>query len=162
MNLRLPRIGEFGFTFLATCLIIVSVKAAAGPHDDAIKARQALMRIYDFNVGILSDMAKEKVEYDAAVASDAAANLLSAVSMKQGAIWPMGSDSETEGNRENRALPTIWTTYPKIMEPSKAMHSAAVAMEAVAGDGLESLQSAMRDVTKSCSGCHNDYRAKRK
>ena len=48
------------------------------------------------------------------------------------------------------------------MEPSKAMHSAAVAMDAAAGDGLKSLQGAIKDVSKSCSGCHNDYRAERK
>lgn len=162
MKLEFSHIRKFAFAVIASCLIVVSAEADSGPHDDAIKARQALMQIYSFNTGILTAMAKEKIEYDATAASDAAANLLAAVSMKQGAIWPMGSDSETEGNRKNRALPTIWTTYPKIMEPSKAMHTAAVAMNEVAGNGLESLQGAIRDVGKSCSGCHKEFRAEKK
>jgi len=31
-----------------------------------------------------------------------------------------------------------------------------------AGNGLEALQSSIGDVGKSCKGCHDDYRAKKK
>lgn len=133
-----------------------------GPHDKAIKARQALMQLYSFNLGILGGMAKGKIDYDAEAASVAADNLLAAVSMNQSAMWPAGSHNGDDANRKNRALPAIWDTYPKIAEASKAMDEAAAAMQAAAGNGLGELKGAMGAVGKSCKGCHDDFRAKKK
>lgn len=149
-------------SILAVTLAAGSVYAKdKGPHDKAIKARQALMQIYGFNNGILGAMAKGKMPYDAEMASDAAANLLSAVSMRQGALWPQGSDSKSKG-RKNRASAKIWTTYPKIAEAGKAMNEAATKMNDVAGNGLDALKGAMGDVGQACKGCHTDFRTKKK
>ena len=133
-----------------------------GPHDKAIKARQALMQLYSFNLGILGGMAKGDIDYDADAATAAADNLLSAVSMNQSAMWPAGSHSEDAANRKNRALEAIWTTYPKITEKSKAMVTAATDMQAAAGNGLDALKGAMGGAGKSCKGCHDDFRAEKK
>ena len=133
-----------------------------GPHDKAIKARQALMQLYSFNLGILGGMAKGKIDYNADAASAAADNLLAAVSMNQSAMWPPGSHNGDEANRQNRALPAIWDTYPKITEAGKAMNEAAVGLQAAAGNGLDELKSAMGAAGKSCKGCHDDFRAKKK
>lgn len=133
-----------------------------GPHDKAIKARQSLMQLYSFNLGILAGMAKGKVDYDADAATAAADNLLAAVSMNQSAMWPPGSHSEDAANRKNRALEAIWTTYPKITESGKAMATAATDMQAAAGNGLDALKGAMAAVGKGCKGCHDDYRAEKK
>jgi len=147
-------------TFLATTLCASA--ADKGPHDDAIKGRQAMFQTYSFNMGILSGMAKEKVEYNADIASEAAANLLAAANFGQSSMWPAGSDSETAGNAKNRALPAIWETYPKIVEKGDALKSAAAVMAEQAGGGLGALQDAIGDVGKSCKGCHDDFRAERK
>ena len=133
-----------------------------GPHDKAIKARQALMQLYSFNLGILGGMAKGEVEYDADAATAAADNLLSAVSMNQSAMWPAGSHSEDAANRKNRALEAIWTTFPEITEKSKAIVTAATVMQAAAGNGLDALKGAMGGAGKSCKGCHDDFRAEKK
>lgn len=133
-----------------------------GPHDKAIKARQALMQLYSFNLGILASMAKGKTDYDADAASVAADNLLSAISMKQSAMWPPGSHSEDPANRQNRALAKIWETYPEITESSKAMATAATELQAVAGNGLDALKGAMGAAGKGCKGCHDDFRAEKK
>ena len=133
-----------------------------GPHDKAIKARQSLMQLYNFNLGILGDMAKGDVDYNAEAAQAAADNLLAAVSMNQGAMWPAGSDSENAANRKNRAKPVIWENFPKVAEAGKAAFTAATAMQGAAGNGLDSLKGAMGDVGKSCKGCHDDFRAERK
>ena len=79
--------------------------AANGPHDKAIKARQAMFQSYSFNLGILGAMAKEDRPYDAAVATEAANNLSAAANFGQSQMWPQGSDNATEGNATNRALP---------------------------------------------------------
>lgn len=151
---------------LAACLTIALSSSTfaqdKGPHDKAIEARKALMQLYSFNLGILGDMAKGKADYDADAASAAASNLLAAVSMNQSAMWPQGSDNETAGNAKNRALPAIWTTYPKIADAGKAMAEAATGLNDVAGNGLDALKGAMGPAGKSCKGCHDDYRQKKK
>lgn len=147
---------------IAVCLSAVVSAKDKGPHDGAIKARQGLMQLYSFNMGILGAMAKGKVDYDAEAATVAAANLLAAVSMNQSAMWPPGSDSENAANGKNRALPAIWDTYPKIAEAGKSMNEAAVALNAAAGGGLDTLKEAMGPAGKSCKGCHDDFRAERK
>lgn len=136
--------------------------AEDGPHDKAIKARQAMYQIYGFSIGILGAMAKEKMPYDAAIASEAANNLSVAANLGQSQFWPPGSDNATEGNARTRALPAIWETYPAITEKADALKTAVAALVPVAGNGLEALQGAMGDVGGSCKGCHDDYRAEKK
>lgn len=139
-----------------------STFAEDGPHDKAIKARQAMFQIYGFNVGILGAMAKEKIPYDAAIAEEAANNLNAAVNMGQSQMWPPGSDDATEGNARTRALPAIWETYPAIAEKGEALNKAVAALVPVAGGGLDALQGAIGDVGGACKGCHDDYRAEKK
>ncbi|MCL4166497.1 UNVERIFIED_CONTAM: hypothetical protein GTU68_003619 [Idotea baltica] len=121
-----------------------------------------MYQLYNFNVGILNDMAKEKAPYDAAIAAEAANNLSAAVNLGQSQFWPPGSDSEADGNAKTRALPAIWETFPKINEKSEALKSAVAALVPVAGNGLDALKGAMGDVGGSCKGCHDDFRAKKR
>jgi len=146
---------------LALSLPLTTV-TADGPHDKAIKARQGLMQVYSFNLGILGAMAKGEMDYDADAASAAAGNLLAAVTMKSGAMWPAGSDGENADNLKNRAKPEIWSTYPKIAEAGKAMQDAAMSLNDAAGGGLDSLKGAIGPAGKSCKGCHDDFRAEKK
>ena len=140
----------------------MAVAADEGPHDRAIKARQAQMQLYGFNVGILSAMVKGQRDYDADVAAEAASNLASLTNLGGSQLWPQGSDSETAGNAENRALPKIWETYPEIAEHGKALKDAAANLASVAGNGVDELKGAMGGVGKSCKGCHDDFRAEKK
>ena len=152
-------------TACACCALIASSTfshAADGPYDDAIKARQGMFQLYSFNVGILNAMAKERIPYDAAVATEAANNLDAAANLGQSQFWPAGSDSQTEGNIATRALPEIWETYPAITEKASALSDAVAALVPVAGNGLDELQDAIGDVGASCKGCHDEFRAERK
>lgn len=150
-------------TFVATLLTTTSgAFAEDGPHDKAIKARQAMFQLYGFNVGILSDMAKEKTPYDAAIATEAASNLSAAANLGQSLFWPQGSDDATDGNARTRALPVIWETYPAVNEKADDLKTAVAALLPVAGNGLSALQGALGDVGKSCKGCHDDFRAEKK
>jgi len=133
-----------------------------GPHDAAIKGRQAMFQTYSFNMGILGAMAKEKMEYDADIAAQSAANLNAAANFGQSAMWPEGSDNETPGNAKTRALPAIWSNFPDVLEKSNALKEASEVLAAEAGNGLDALKSAIGDVGGSCKGCHDDYRAEKK
>ncbi len=149
--------GIVGLLFTAAPVI-----AEDGPHDNAIKARQAMYQLYRFNFGILGAMAKEKMPYDADIATEAANNLSAAANLGQSQFWPAGSDNATEGNARTRALPIIWESYPEIIEKADALTTAVAALVPVAGNGLDALQGVVGDVGDSCKGCHDDYRAEDK
>lgn len=140
----------------------ITALAADGPHDKAIKARQSMFQLYNFNAGILGAMAKGKMPYDAAVATEAATNLSAVANLGQSQFWPAGSDNKTDGNARTRALPAIWETFPAITEKADGLKTAAADLVPVAGDGLEALQGAMGAVGQACKACHTDFRAKKK
>lgn len=150
-------------TRLATTLAAIALGAAvttpALADEPAIKARQALMQLYAFNLGQLGAMAKGEVEYDSAAAQAAADNLLAAASMNQMAMWPQGSDNVAMAGKTD-ALPAIWTTYPAIVEKGKALTEASANMAKMAGVDLASLRGAIGGVGGSCGGCHKAYRQK--
>lgn len=123
----------------------------------AVKARQATMDLYAYNLGILGAMAKGAVDYNADAASAAAGNLAAIASTNQMSMWPQGSDTESLGDA-TRALPAIWQEGSKIGEASMALKTASAALADAAGGGLDSLRGAIGDVGKSCGGCHDNYR----
>lgn len=138
----------------------VSLLAAPAIAQDgsnpAIGARQALMQLYAFNLGQLGAMAKGAVDYDSAAASAAAANLVSLAMTDQSAMWPQGTDSDSDAT--SRALPIGWTQFEDAAAKGMAMGEAATAMKEAAGKDLESLQAAMGPLGKSCGDCHKVYR----
>ena len=75
--------------------------------------------------------------------------------------WPPGSGNDAYPGK-TRALPDIWSTYPKVAEKNAAFAKAAANLATTAGDGLEALQMGMRAVGKSCGGCHKPFRAAKK
>jgi cytochrome c556 len=131
-------------------------------HDKSIKARQSPMQLYNFNAGTLGAMAKGKIPYDAAVATEAASNLSTLANLGQSQFWPVGSDNQTEGNARTRALPAIWETYPAISEKVEGLKMATADLVPAADGGLEALQDAMGAVGQACKACHTDFRAKKK
>lgn len=143
---------------LACGLTVASQPVLAADIDKVLKARQALMQVQSWNIGILAAMAKGDMPYDAEIAQAAADNLLAAVSMKNPTMWPKGSDNGTLGDK-TRAKPDIWTTYPKISEKGKDMQEAAAKMAAVAGNGLDAVKANMGQLGDGCKGCHKPFRA---
>ncbi len=144
----------------AGAAIALSVAAQVGfaadpePFANEIKARKAVMQIQAFNLGTLGAMVKGQIPYDAKVAQDAADNLNAAVNMKNGAMWPEGSDLGALGAR-TRAKPEAWTMYPKVAEQSMALKEAAAKMAAEAGNGLDAVKANMKAIGQSCGGCHD-------
>ncbi|WP_323795027.1 cytochrome c [Nisaea sp.] len=145
----------FGFS---AALLVAAPVFADGHLEKAIEARQAVMKLYSFNLGQLGAMAKGSVAYDATAASAAANNLAALAALDQGMMWPKGSDATAMPDK-TRAMAEIWATYPEINGKSKALADASMAMAKVAGDGLPALQGALGDVGKSCGGCHKPFRA---
>lgn len=126
------------------------------PIVTAIKARQGEMQVRAHNLGPLIGMAKGKMPYDPQLASQLVANLKVLLELDTSRDWPPGSDSEKYPD-QSRALPNLWTTYPEIGKYAKEYETAVNALNEVAGDGLDALQSKIGAVGDSCKGCHDEY-----
>lgn len=142
--------------------LLTPVAALAESHVDkaiagAIGARQSQMKLYAFNLGLLGDMAKGAVAYDADAAGKAAANLAALTRLDQSRMWPQGSDDMSVDG--TRALPALWENLPDVMAKGAATAEAAAGMEAAAGAGLEQLQAALGPLGGACGACHKAYRA---
>lgn len=147
----------------AVALMLVGSFAAIAEAADfkkQIKARKAVMQVYAFNMSQLAPMVKGKVPYDANAAKNAAGNILGVATMKNGAMWPKGSDNTAPGLADKtRAKPEIWKEFPKVMEASKTLAAAAKKLASEAGNGLDALKANFGPVGKSCGGCHKPFRA---
>ena len=150
---------------LATASVVLALGVAAQsgfaadePFANELKARKAVMQVYAFNLGILGAMAKGKTPYDADAAQNAADNLNAAVNMKNGAMWPKGSDTDALGKR-TRAKPEAWTKYSEAAKHGKALKEAAAKMAASAGNGVDAVKGNMKAIGESCKGCHKIARA---
>lgn len=145
-----------------TAVGTLSMAAFAGGHGDgpaSLKARQAHMSLYSFNIGILAAMAKGEVDYNAEAASAAAGNLAAVSALNQIAYWEAGTDSDSvEGSR---SLPALWENIPDAIAKSEAMVTAASALASTAGDGLEAVQAGLGPVGEACGACHKAYRKPR-
>ncbi len=147
-------------TGIALAMSLGAPAGIAGDFDKQIKARQAYMQIFSFNLGQLGAMAKGDAPYDAKAANAAAQNLLLAARMDNSAMWPKGSDVEVPGHKgETRAKPEIWTTWPKVSEKHQDLTRALETMASVAGNGLGAMKGAMGGVGDGCKGCHESFRA---
>ncbi|WP_159458508.1 c-type cytochrome [Roseisalinus antarcticus] len=140
----------------------VAAPAFAESHVDpaiagAIAARQAHMQLYAHNLGIVGGMAQGEIEYDAEMATTAAADLVALSQISEQAYWPEGSDNSTG---MTRALPAIWESPEGFAEHRADLIENAMALEAVAGDGVEALGGALRGIGGTCGACHREYRAR--
>lgn len=159
------KLGSITIGGLVAAAVIATAALSDGHADKAIaaavKARKAQMVLYSFNVGLLGEMAKGEVEYNADAASAAAGNLAALAQLDQSHFWPPGSDNASLGADATRALPAIWEPGSTAGEKGMAFAAAATAMEQAAGGGLDSLRGAMGAVGQACGACHKSYRQKR-
>ena len=121
----------------------------------AMKARQAHMSLFAFNLGTLGGMAQDKIPYDAAAAMTAASNLAALAAVDQAGYWVEGSDTTVEGSR---ALPAIWDDMDGFVADQADLLAAAQGLDAAAGDGLDALKAAFGPVGGACGACHRAYR----
>jgi len=145
-------------------LAAASVIASAGlglaqeeKKNPVVEARQSLMHLYAFNLGLLGGMAKGEIEYDAEAAGAAASNLAALAATDQTRIWAEGTDNATLGD-STEALPAIWENSDDFAAKRTALVEASATMADAAGGGLDGLRGAMGALGGACGGCHKAYR----
>jgi cytochrome c556 len=137
----------------------VNVAVSGESEEKAVKARQALMQVYAFNLGQLGAMVKGDIEYNADLAKASADNLVKATSMNGMAMWPKGSSLADDGLADKTwAKPEMWAEGSDVGAKAQAMRDAAVQMADVAGNGLDAVKGAIGGVGNGCKECHEKYR----
>ena len=129
------------------------------PFASQINARQSVMTLYGYNLGLLGAMAKGSMPYDAIIAKEAAQNLMSVSQMRNSTMWPAGSDIEAPGlANKTAAKANLWSSFPEVEEKHQALTENLTNMSLVAGDGVEALRANIGSVGKACKGCHEQFR----
>lgn len=158
----MPKVTTISSSLLLTALL--SGPALADnptPEQKAVKARQGFMQLSAFNIGTLAGMAKGQIGYDAEQAQAAADNLKLLSMMNKKAMWIPGTSND-KPELKTEALAKIWAADSEIGEKAKAYNKAAADMAAAAGQGLDALKAQLPALGKSCKGCHEEYRQKKK
>jgi len=150
------RIVAFGALVLSA-IAGMGTANADGHFDNAIKARKAVMALYAWNLGQLGAMAKGETDYNADAAQTAADNLKTLATMNLGSAWPQGSDS-TALPGKTRAKEENWSNYPEAANIHKSLITAAAAMAAGAGQGLDNVRANIGAVGSACGACHKSFR----
>ncbi|MGC9369535.1 MAG: c-type cytochrome [Paracoccaceae bacterium] len=132
---------------------------AAGPMEDTIAARQGYFKLLGANIGVLAAMAKGERDYEAAAAQAAADNLVTLSNYKLDHLFVPGTSADDFPDK-TRALPKIWDNLPDIGDKVADLNKAALAMQAVAGQGQGEMAGALGSLGGACKACHDDYRAK--
>lgn len=134
-------------------------KAPPTPEEQAARAvdmRQSVVKLFAFNIGPISGMARGKVEFDAAVAARNARRIAALAPMLPEAFEAMDTRPYAV---ETEALPIIWDKFDEFKQKNDALIEAANEFAAIAdrGDKAETL-GALRNLGGQCGGCHDTFR----
>lgn len=147
---------------LAVAGVAIGAIAYADNHisdaqkEAAVKARQAHMTLYSFNLGTLGAMAKDEIPYDAASATAAADTIATLAQLPQSGYWLPGTDNESM--EKTRALPAIWAEGSDVGTKAGDLVKAATAMQTAAATDLDALKAAMGALGGACGACHKAFR----
>jgi cytochrome c556 len=145
---------SFAIGMVLACGACIGVAAAQG---EVIKQRQAIMKDNGKAMGTVSKMAKGEAPYDATAAAKAMLEIKDSA-VKFTTLFPEGS----EKGGDTRAKPEIWKNKKDFEDWGKQLEDDASKAQAAAAGGLDSMKTAIAAVGKTCSGCHDDYRAPEK
>ena len=144
---------------LASVAALVALPAAAQfqKSEDAIKYRQGAFTIMGNHMARIGAMAQGRVPFDAKVAADNAAIVLTVSRL------PFGAFGEgTDKGMPNRAKAEVWKDNAKFKAAAEKMIGEVAKLEAAAKAGsLDGMKSAFGAVGASCKACHDDFRADR-
>lgn len=144
---------------LAAVAALAALPAAAQfqKSEDAIKYRQGAFTIMGNHMARIGAMAQGRVPFDAKVAADNAAIVLTVSRL------PFGAFGEgTDKGMPHRAKAEVWKDNAKFKAAAEKMIGEVAKLEAAAKAGnLDGMRSAFGAVGASCKACHDDFRADR-
>jgi cytochrome c556 len=141
---------------VAATAIVLAAPASAqfAKPEDALKYRQSVMFVMGQHFGRIGAMVNGKAPYDAKAAIDNA----EIVAEMSKLPWP-GFVQSTENLKPTKAKPEIWSEPAKFKEHSEKLQDATPKLLAAAKtNNLDTLKTAFGETSKTCKGCHDNYR----
>lgn len=144
------------FVLGATALVsqLDVVKAHSGASG-VVKHRMELMKSLGKSMKSLAAMFKGKTVYDPATVHKIAVRVQEHAD-KIPTMFPKGSNKHP-----SEAKATIWMNWSGFEESAGNLRSYAVALEQGSKDQIASRKT-FKELAKSCKGCHQDFREKKK
>ena len=122
----------------------------------AAETRQSVFKLFAFNLGTISGMARGTVEFDAEIAERNARRIAAMAPMIPELFAAMDT---REYDVETEALPVIWEQFDLFQERAQALVDGANTFAEVAsgGDRMATL-GAIRAFGANCGNCHENFR----
>ena len=142
-------------TLLLALIAATSAQAQFKSPEDAIKYRQAGMRLMAAHFGRLGAMAQGKMAYDPKIAGENA-DLVVVLAKLPFPAFAEGTDMDAPSH----AKPEVWKEMPKFKEAAEKLQAEAAKLPAAARSGdLAQLKVAVGNVGKSCKACHDNFKS---
>ena len=128
---------------------------AQAKPETLVKQRQAAMTLQGKYFGPLGGMAAGKVPYNAEIVARNAAYL--------DVLSKLPWDGFTDGTKDVKSAsrPEVFTDTAKFKEGADRLQSTVAQLAKVSNGGDEAtVKAAITDVSKSCGGCHDNFRVK--
>ena len=124
--------------------------------EQAAETRQSVFRLFRYNLGAISGMARGTVEFDAEVAERNARRIAAMAPMIPELFAAMDTREYT---LETEALPVIWEQFDLFQERAQALVDGANTFADIAagGDRMATL-GAIRAFGANCGNCHETFR----
>lgn len=149
---RKPGLRTFGALAVAAAIVGASAAAFAGEND--VKFRQSTMKAVGGHMTAMAAIIKGEVKHASHLRGHAAA---------MASLGKMGPDIFAKGTEGGSTKPEAWS---KPEDFKKALAAFATASEnlskAAQGSDKKAVGAAFAELGKSCKGCHDDFREKKK
>ena len=124
--------------------------------EQAAETRQSVFRLFRYNLGTISGMARGTVEFDAEIAERNARRIAAMAPMIPELFAAMDTRDYT---LETEALPVIWEQFDLFQERAQALVDGANTFADIAagGDRMATL-GAIRAFGANCGNCHETFR----
>jgi cytochrome c556 len=149
---------------IVAALVSPLVAWAQAKPEDAIRARQSIMRVIGMNFGPLGRMMSGEAPMNKEVFQANAARLEAVWAMNPAQFFVPGSDKPVAGSKIatfTDARPEIWSQPDKFKAAAERATKSVAALAQAAKSGDEgAMKAAAGEMAKSCKACHDDFRNK--
>ena len=154
------------FSLVALCALapvaaVIAQDAPQSPEqvaEQAVLTRQGLLKVMGMYMAPLGGMLKNKVPFDAAVATKSATHIA-----ELGGMIPdvFTFDTRNKTSAKTKAQDGVWTNQADFKQKADDLVKAATALqEAAKGGDKGATLKAAGAVGKACGACHDNYRNK--
>ena len=156
---------QFAKQFVVAATLVVPLATAAQVKpEEAIRARQSIMRVTALNFGPLAKMGMGDVPMNKALFQTNAARIESVWAMNPVQYFVQGSEKPVAGARIasfTDARPEIWSQPEKFKAAAERATQQIQNLAQAARSGDEkAMRSAAGELGKNCKACHDEFRAK--